>query len=109
MVVYGVAPTLPLDLAFDSLSSAKSPAAVDFISHRTGLVKKVQSSLAKSNEYMSSYYNRNRPCPTYSVGDRVLLATTNLPLPSVLSRKLAPKFIGPFTITKVINPVAYHL
>ena len=58
---------------------------------------------------MSTYYNTNRPSPQYSVGDLVLLSTTNLALPSVLTRKLAPKYIGPFKILQVINPTAYKL
>ncbi len=44
----------------------------------------------------------------YVVGQRVWLSTKNIPLRSV-SNKLAPKFIGPFPVTKIISPVTVRL
>uniref|UniRef100_A0A8C2GG98 Gypsy retrotransposon integrase-like protein 1 n=1 Tax=Cyprinus carpio TaxID=7962 RepID=A0A8C2GG98_CYPCA len=52
-------------------------------------------------------HHRSRP-PVYFVGQKVWLSTNNIPLRSV-SNKLAPKFIGPFPVTKIISPVTVRL
>ena len=44
----------------------------------------------------------------YSLGEKVWLKGTNLEL-SHPSAKLAPQQYGPFTITRLISPVVYHL
>ena len=48
---------------------------------------------------------------SFSVKEEVLLSTKNLKLKVVAAnaRKLLPKFIGPFTVVRRINPVAYEL
>ncbi|KAG1928442.1 retrotransposable element [Pimephales promelas] len=51
--------------------------------------------------------HRRKP-PVYVVGSKVWLSTKNIPLRSV-SNKLAPKFIGPFAVTKIVSPVAVRL
>jgi hypothetical protein len=40
--------------------------------------------------------------PVYQIGDLVYLSTANLNLPKRRARKLAPKYIGPFAITKAL-------
>ncbi len=53
--------------------------------------------------------DRHRSRPTvYVVGQEMWLSSKNIPLRTVCN-KLAPKFIGPFTVTKIISPVAVRL
>jgi len=47
---------------------------------------------------MSRSANRKRRDHDIVVGDRVWLHTGNLKLPVKASRKLAPKYVGPFVV-----------
>ncbi|KAL0161286.1 hypothetical protein M9458_045011, partial [Cirrhinus mrigala] len=51
--------------------------------------------------------HRSKP-PVYVVGQKVWLSSKNIPLRTVCN-ELAPKFIGPFPVTKIISPVAVRL
>jgi hypothetical protein len=45
----------------------------------------------------------------FAVGDNVLLSSINIKLEAVGTKKLLPKFLGPFTVLKRIGKLAYKL
>lgn len=70
---------------------------------------RVRASLCSSRRQTRKAANRRRvKSPRYVCGQRVWLSTSNLPLQSI-SRKLAPRFIGPFRVSKIISPVTVQL
>ena len=56
-----------------------------------------------------AYANASRREEKYEVGDEVALATRHLRINEHLPVKLRRRWIGPFSIAKVISPMAYQL
>lgn len=61
-----------------------------------------------TKEYKQQADKRRTPGPTFKTGVRVYLSTKFIRL-GLPSRKLGPKYIGPFPIRKIINPITVEL
>ena len=71
--------------------------------------KTAQDTMTTNRDRVERSANRRRvPAPAYRPGQRVWLLARDLPLPAV-SRKLAPCYVGPYSIAQVINPSALRL
>ncbi len=97
----------PLFTSQETESSVPSVQA--FIQRCRRTWRRVRSALCRSRARTRRAVNRHRvKAPRYVCGQKVWLSTQNLPL-QVSSRKLMPRFIGPFSIVKVLSPVAVKL
>ena len=68
----------------------------------------VRDNLKEAYEKQSKYYNRNRRQVKFRVNDMVL--RRNFVLSSAaqnFTAKLAPKFIGPYRVSKILSPTVY--
>ena len=55
------------------------------------------------------YADEHRSDLAFNVGDEVLLSSEHIPLRAVGTRKLLMKWMGPFTMVKVVNQVTYQI
>lgn len=71
--------------------------------------KKVRKALLRTSKSNQAQANRRRrPAQHFRPGQRVWLSSKDLPL-RVESRKLAPRYTGPFKVVRRVNPVTYQL
>jgi transposase InsO family protein len=73
---------------------------------------KAREAMSKAQEQQTKYADQHRRDATYQVGDWVLLSSANITADfekNRPTRKLAPRFIGPFQISEIISPVNYKL
>ncbi len=84
---------------------AAVPSALAFVQRCRHTWERVREILLRSagRTKAAADHRRSSP-PTYVCGQQIWLSTKDLP-----SRKLAPRFIGPYRVAKVVNPVAIRL
>ena len=84
---------------------AKAPAVEEF----TDRLSCAYDNLVKVHARIFAQTNRHRSdAPAYAVGDQVWLSTDNLRLPRT-SRKLSERWLGPYSITKLVGTNAVEL
>ena len=83
----------------------KAPAAVEF----TDRLSRAYDNLVKAHSCILTQMNCSRlDAPSYAIGDRVWLSTNNLRLPRT-SQKLSERWLGPYSITKLVGTNAVEL
>ena len=85
--------------------ATKAPAVAEF----TDCLSRAYNNLVKAHSRILTQTNRSRSdTPSYAIGDRVWLSTNNLRLPHT-SRKLSERWLGPYSITKLVGTNAVEL
>ena len=93
--MYGKIPRMPIDLLNNR---SETPAVEDFIKKITGSIRQARENILKAQQGQKTQADKHRRDHTFKIGDLVRLSTKNLNLP-VGTRKLSPKWVGPYKIT----------
>ena len=105
-MLYGMKARLPIDAALASLAPRDNPAAVDRASRMREALLVARTNLVDSQARQIHHASRREAA--HAVGDLVLLSTEGLTLRGH-SNKLSSRWVGPFTVSAVVNANAYTL
>ena len=106
-LMYGYYPEIRYEVE-DNFPEGEVPSAKDRVEQLQSLREGLEERLKKAAEYQAKYYNKNHKPREFAVGELVLLSTRNLNQKRP-SKKMSPKFAGPFRIEDKIGKQAYRL
>ena len=90
--------------------ATNNPSVDEFLYAMQDAAKFAFDRIRQQNQKMAAYSNRFRKAHEFKVGDQVWLSTRNLTFEDGSgSRKLNPKFCGPFKIVEKITDVTFRL
>jgi hypothetical protein len=106
---YGRHPRTPFSVQFTAADLASSVPAAQRFTHEMQLATvRAKACLVAALARQKAAADKGRRDVAFSVGESVLLHSRNLSLKGG-ARKLMPKWVGPFPVSAVVNPVAYRL
>jgi hypothetical protein len=107
MLNYGQHPLTPLNMDLDTPNLT----AHNFVSRLKDAVRQAQQYLADAQQRQRRHANKQRKDVVFAPGSHVLLNTKNLDNlgHKGSTKKLLPKWVGPFTILERIGVAAYRL
>jgi hypothetical protein len=92
-----------------TVEPAKYPGVQAFAQNTVNNFTQAQDALVESRVRQTTQSNRHRRAdPAYKRGQKVYLSTENLNLPKGRARKLAPKYIGPYEITRACPEISSY-
>src|ERR1700749_5207173 len=95
---YGFLPTF---IGGISPTDEAKPGIKQFMTHALNNLKMAHDAIIERRVIQTQQANkRRRPEGPIAEGDKVYLSTENLSLPKSRTRKLMPKYIGPYRVTK---------
>ncbi len=106
----GQHPNTPVSIA--AKKQTQLPAVDDFLHHWDTMIQVAKDTLMIAQERQAKYANQHRRYKEYKIGDKILLSTQHINTPIDKYRptkKLAPKYMGPYTISAVISATTYKL
>ena len=108
---YGFHPKTPLAaiLPKGRELASKNPASAKYSLHMQQTLAKAKRCMLDAQQRQKHYYNGRHKPSDFLVGNLVLLATKFLNLRTGGTRKLWPRWVGPFMITTRIGSMAYRL
>mgnify|MGYP002655140599 CR=1 FL=1 len=102
---YGCHPVLPIWRELDINVPAAKRFAQSFVTRLAEAKACMEAALQRS----ADYYNRNKRDVTFLPGQLLMLSTKNLRKLAQGSRKLLPRYIGPFTVVRMVGKTAVEL
>jgi len=106
-LTYGMHPATPVMI--DTLKLSKVPVASTWVQDLSSVLELAKKNLQAAKDRQKSYADSKRSELIFKVGDQVLLSTAHLNQNLTTHRKLLPKYVGPFTVKKMLSDVAYTL
>ncbi|KAG2938032.1 hypothetical protein PC115_g3917 [Phytophthora cactorum] len=85
---------------------------VKFTEHQDAVLRQCQEALEDDQARMADVYDKGRKEQEFGVGDQVYLSTKNLDTAHTgfpNSRKLGPKWIGPYSVVRKVHRHAYEI
>ena len=106
----GIHPTMPTSLMTGGLPKTTNEAVQVTLERMKTALAEAQTNLALAQKRMATAVNRSRRSVEFNVGDEVVLLTKNIKnyCPH-LPAKIKARWVGPFTITQKVSPVAYRV
>lgn len=115
-LTFGQDPVIPFQEIYDApvlgrgIEQEYVPAAAEFVRRMRWDLERARTCLKAAQERQKAYADkRRRDLPGFEVGQQVLLSSKNIKFKHSRTKKLLPRYIGPFPVTRVISPVAYKL
>ena len=115
---YGKHPRTPMSAVIEAANAAweREPqsnlqflTADKLISDKQAIVRHAKTAMEAARQRMVKQQDPKRKALTFQVGDQVSLMTKHLGVATLPSKKLFQPWMGPYTVSKVVNPVAYQL
>ena len=105
---YGRHPRMPKD--FNADKPSKNPGVDNFIINIQNSINKAKLCLEKAQQRQKYYADLDRAdLPAFQVGELAWLSSQHIALKAVGTRKLLPRWLGPFEVIAVNGPVTYSL
>jgi len=103
---YGMDARLPMDHALSEAKVNDNQTAVDMIQQWNSDLEIARQRLQQAQSRQARYANQRRYDQQYRVGDKVMLTTQNM---RSKVGKLNPRYVGPFTVKRVLSSVNVEL